>query len=185
MDPDRDPDRPADGPPTGDGRHADDDRPGDGRPEGDGDAPVPAAKLAAWRAFLTAHARVVDVLSRELRDREGLPLTWYDVLVQLSEADGHRLRMQELADRVLLSKSGLTRLIDRMEREGYVERSPCEDDRRGTWATMTTAGFDRIRSTAPTHLGGVREHFADVIDDVEAAQLTAALERVARRIEDA
>lgn len=147
------------------------------------DGPVPATKLAAWRAFLTAHARVLDVLERELREREGLPLTWYDVLVQLSEADGHRLRMQELADQVLLSKSGLTRLIDRMEREGYVERSPCNDDRRGTWATMTPAGFDRIRRTAPTHLGGVREHFADVIDDDEATHLTAALERIVTRLD--
>lgn len=147
------------------------------------DGPVPPAKLAAWRAFLTAHARVVDVLERELREREGLPLSWYDVLVQLSEADGHRLRMQELADRVLLSKSGLTRLIDRMEREGYVERSPCTDDRRGTWATMTAAGFARIRQTAPTHLGGVREHFSDQLDDIEAAHLTAALERIVARLD--
>ena len=138
--------------------------------------------MAAWRAFLTAHARVFDVLERELRECEGLPLTWYDVLVQLSEAEGHRLRMQELAERVLLSKSGLTRLIDRMEREGYVERSPCTDDRRGTWATMTDAGFERIRRTAPTHLAGVREHFADVIDEDEAAALTAALERVVARL---
>lgn len=147
------------------------------------DGPVPAAKLASWRAFLTAHARVVDVLERELRDAEGLPLTWYDVLVQLSEAEHGRLRMQELADRVLLSKSGLTRLIDRMEREGLVERSPCTDDRRGTWATMTPTGRERIVRTAPTHLRGVREHFADVIDDTEAAHLTAALERVVAHLE--
>lgn len=147
------------------------------------DPPVEPAKLEAWRVFLTAHARIVEVLERELREREGLPLAWYDVLVQLSEADGHRLRMQELAERVLLSKSGLTRLIDRMEREGYVVRSPCSDDRRGTWATMTDTGFERIRRTAPTHLGGVREHFADVIDDVEAAHLATALQRIVSRLD--
>lgn len=152
-------------------------------PTSEDEGPVPAAKLQAWAAFLTAHARVVDQLARELKDREGLPLTWYDVLVQLSEAEDHRLRMQELADRVLLSKSGLTRLIDRMEREGYVERRPCTDDRRGTWAIMTGLGYQRIAATAPTHLGGVREHFADVIDDDEAAALTAALRRVATRLE--
>lgn len=150
----------------------------------EGDGPVPADKLEAWRAFLTAHARVVDVLERELREREQLPLTWYDVLVQLSEAEGHRLRMQELATRILLSKSGLTRLIDRMERAGYVERSPCEDDRRGTWATMTDAGYERIRRTAPTHLGGVREHFADHLSDDETAHLTAALTRIVAALED-
>lgn len=152
-------------------------------PPTEADPPVEPAKLEAWRAFLTAHARLLDVLERELREREGLPLTWYDVLVQLSEAVDHRLRMQELAERVLLSKSGLTRLIDRMEREGYVERSPCTDDRRGTWATMTSDGLERIRRTAPTHLGGVREHFADVIDDAEAAHLGRALQRVVERLE--
>jgi DNA-binding MarR family transcriptional regulator len=147
------------------------------------DDPVPAPQMAAWRAFLTAHAHITDVLARELKEREGFPLTWYDVLVQLSEAEGHRLRMQELADRVLLSKSGLTRLIDRMEREGLVERSPCPDDRRGTFATMTTAGYDTIKRTAPTHLAGIREHFADVVDDDEAAVVASALQRVVDRLE--
>lgn len=139
--------------------------------------------MAAWRAFLTAHARITDALARELRDREGLPLTWYDVLVQLSEADDHRLRMQELAGRVLLSKSGLTRLIDRMEQEGYVTRYPCEDDRRGTYAQMTDAGYATIKRTAPTHLRGIREHFADVLDDDEAAVVATALERVVDRLD--
>jgi DNA-binding MarR family transcriptional regulator len=144
---------------------------------------IPEGKMAAWKAFLTAHARITDQLTRELRDTEAFPLTWYDVLVQLSEADGHRLRMQELAERVLLSKSGLTRLIDRMEREGYVERSPCPDDRRGTFATMTDAGYERIRRTAPTHLAGVREHFTDLLDDDEARVLARALDRVVERLE--
>ncbi len=95
-------------------------------PARDDEPIVPAPQMAAWRAFLTAHARLTDELARELRDRVGLPLTWYDVLVQLSEADDRRLRMQDLAGRVVLSKSGLTRLIDRMEREGLVSRSPCD-----------------------------------------------------------
>ncbi|MTV24277.1 MarR family transcriptional regulator [Nitriliruptoraceae bacterium ZYF776] len=138
--------------------------------------------MRAWRAFLTAHARITDVLARELKDDEGLPLTWYDVLVQLSEAPERRLRMQELANRVLLSKSGLTRLIDRMEQAGLVDRTPCDDDRRGTWATMTDAGFARIAATAPTHLRGVREHFADVVSEDEAVVLAAALERIADRL---
>lgn len=143
---------------------------------------VPPRQMTAWRAFLTAHARVTDALERELRDTEGLPLTWYDVLVQLSEADDHRLRMQELAARVLLSKSGLTRLIDRMEQEGYVTRYPCQDDRRGTYAQMTDAGYDTIKRTAPTHLAGIREHFADVVSDEEADVVAAALTRVVERL---
>lgn len=145
--------------------------------------PVPAPQLEAWRSFLTAHARLTERLGRELRAEEGLHLTWYDVLVQLSEAEGHQLRMQQLAERVLLSKSGLTRLIDRMERAGYVTRSPCHDDRRGTYATMTDAGYDVLVRTAPTHLGGVRHHFAEAVDDEEAATLTAVLTRIVDRLE--
>lgn len=146
-------------------------------------APLTATQMAAWRGFLTAHTRVTDELERELREREDLPLTVYDVLVQLSEADGHQLRMQELADRVLLSKSGLTRLIDRMERDGHVVRSPCPDDRRGTFATMTPAGYRVLRRTAPTHLAGVREHFIDVLTDEEAETMAGALARITAQLE--
>ena len=84
---------------------------------------VPARQLHAWRAFLEAHARTPERRERELRGEQGIPLAWYDVLVHLHEADGHRLRMQDLAGEVLLSKSGLTRLIDRMERAGLVQRT--------------------------------------------------------------
>lgn len=152
-------------------------------PASDADDPiVPPQQMAAWRAFLTAHARITERLAKELREREGLPLTWYDVLVHLSEAPDHRLRMQELAERVLLSKSGLTRLIDRMEQEGYVTRYPCTDDRRGTYAQMTESGYATIKRTAPTHLAGIRDHFADAIEDPEAEAVAAALGRVVERL---
>lgn len=140
---------------------------------------VPPAQLAAWRAFLEAHAHTTELLARELRDEVDLPLSWYDVLVHLHEAEEHRLRMQELADRVLLSKSGLTRLIDRMERAGLVDRAACPSDRRGTFAELTPHGLDTLRNSAPTHLRGVREHFAALLSDEEAQVLEAALDRVA------
>lgn len=140
---------------------------------------LPATQLRAWRAFLEAHARVIEVLAKELRDETDLPLSWYDVLVQLSEAPDDQLRMQELAEAVLLSKSGLTRLIDRMERAGLVARVACSDDRRGTYAQLTTAGRERLRDAAPVHLRGVREHFGDRFDDTEAATLERLLGRVA------
>ncbi len=140
---------------------------------------VPATQLRAWRAFLEAHARAIEVLSKELRGETELPLSWYDVLVQLSEAPDDQLRMQELAEAVLLSKSGLTRLIDRMERAGLVARVACSDDRRGTFAQLTSAGRERLRAAAPVHLRGVREHFGDRFDDAEAAQLEQLLRRVA------
>lgn len=151
------------------------------KPTGSARAPVPARGLAAWRAFLEAHARVGEVLTRELKDTEGLPLAWYDVMVQLSEAPGHRLRMQELADAVLLSKSGLTRLVDRMEEAGLVHRAKCPDDRRGTLAELTEHGYTRLRETAPTHLKGVKHHFVDELTDEEAEVLEAALGRIAER----
>lgn len=139
---------------------------------------VPAEQLSAWVAFLEAHARVTEVLERELREEEGLPLSWYDVLVHLHRAQDHRLRMQELAKAILLSKSGLTRLVDRMEQAGLVRRTACPSDRRGTFAELTPGGLGRLRATAPTHLRGVREHFADLFDVDEAATLTELLGRV-------
>lgn len=140
---------------------------------------VPAAQLGAWRALLESHARVVELLAAELRDTHDLPLTWYDVLLQLHEASDRRLRMQELADRVLLSKSGLTRLVDRMEKAGLVARSACPSDRRGTFAELTPAGRSRLRETAPTHLQGIINHVADLLDDEEAATLEHLLRRLA------
>jgi DNA-binding MarR family transcriptional regulator len=142
-------------------------------------AEVPPAQLAAWIAFLQAHALTVENLARELREHEDLPLAWYDVLVQLHHAPDGRLRMQELADAVLLSKSGVTRLVDRMERAGLVERARCTDDRRGTFAGLTAAGRQRLRETAPTHLRGIAEHFASQLDDEEAAVLERLLLRIA------
>jgi DNA-binding MarR family transcriptional regulator len=136
-------------------------------------------RMAAWRAFMEAHARITGQLSRELQAEEGLQLTWYDVLVQLSEAPDRRLRMQELADRVLLSQSGLTRLVDRLQAEGYVERVRCTEDGRGTFAHLTPAGLAALRRTYPTHLRGVREWFADGLSDEEAVVLARALRRVA------
>lgn len=137
-------------------------------------------EMSAWRGFLEAHRRVTDVLESELREREDLPLAWYDVLVQLSESPTRSLRMQELADAILLSKSGLTRLVDRMEDDGLVERAPCPDDRRGIMAVLTDAGFRRLREAARTHVEGVRAHFADLLRPGEAAILAQALTRIAK-----
>lgn len=140
---------------------------------------IPADRLGAWRAFLEAHARVTEVLERELRDGQDLPLTWYDVLVQLHEAPENRLRMQELAAAVVLSKSGLTRLIDRMERAGLVRRSQCPTDRRGTFAELTDEGYARLRAAAPTHLAGVERHFTAQLSADDAEVLARVLGAIA------
>ena len=132
-----------------------------------------------WRDFLRAHAAVTRALEDELADEKVLPLTWYDVLVQLVEAPGRRLRMTELADRVLLSRSGLTRLVDRLVKAGLVERQPCPDDARGTFSVLTPAGFARLRDAAPVHLRGVQEHMTSLIRPEELAVLGTVLRRIA------
>lgn len=138
-----------------------------------------AEHLEAWRSFLEAHRRVVERLANQLREEAGLSLTWYDVLVHLSEADGHNLRMQDLAESILLSRSGLTRLIDKMEAAGLVQREACESDGRGTLARMTPAGLARLEEAAPTHIAGVIEQFARYLDVDEAKTLATALRSIA------
>jgi DNA-binding MarR family transcriptional regulator len=130
-----------------------------------------ADQLAAWRLFLRAQAHLSRVLEAELLAEHGLPLASYDVLVQLAEAPGRRLRMTELADRVLLSRSGLTRLVDRLEKDGLVERQACPGDARGTHAVLTEAGLTRLRSASPTHLRGISEHVTEVLSPDELDQL--------------
>jgi DNA-binding MarR family transcriptional regulator len=135
-------------------------------------------ELAAWRAFLRAHAVLTRVLETELLAEQDLSLAAYDVLVQLAEAPEHRLRMTELADAVLLSRSGVTRLVDRLERGGLVSRCPVENDGRGVAAQLTDAGLSRLRVASRTHLAGVARHFAARLD----AEDRTALERISRRL---
>lgn len=137
-------------------------------------------RLSAWSAFLRAHARIVRDLERELEVEQRLALTDYDVLVQLAGAGERRLRMSELADRLLLSRSGATRLVDRLVAQGLVERVMCDVDRRGQWASLTEAGYDRLRRASPTHLRGVAEHFLDRL----SADELAALDRIFTRLDD-
>jgi DNA-binding MarR family transcriptional regulator len=135
-------------------------------------------ELSSWRAFLRAHAVITRALEVELVAEQALSLAAYDVLVQLVEAPEHRLRMTELADAVLLSRSGVTRLVDRLERAGLVSRCPVEHDGRGVAAQITDAGIERLRSAARTHLAGVARHFADRLD----ADDLATLQRISRRL---
>src|SRR5918997_1738539 len=121
--------------------------------------PLDETELRAWRALLRAHAFLVKRLDAELEAAHGLPLTSYEVLLHLSKSDGCKMRMCDVAESVLLSRSGLTRLVDRLERDGYVERVSCADDARGAYARLTDAGRAKLREARGTHLEGVREHF--------------------------
>ena len=136
------------------------------------------ARLAAWRAFLNAHAAVIGAIERDLTDAGLVPLTWYDVLVALSEAADHRLRLNELARAVVLSRSGLTRLVDRLEAAGLLRREPCPTDRRGAYAVLTPEGEATLRRTWPTYARGIADYFACHLDEDEARVLTESLERV-------
>ncbi len=143
--------------------------------------PPPAlspAHLAAWRAFLTAHTVITRALERELIASHQLPLAEYDVLVQLQEAKDGSLRMAQLADRVLLSRSGLTRLVERLERSGLVRRTACPSDARGYFAVITDLGLARLQEAAPHHLGSVSSHFAKPLQDDQIETLRLAMEKL-------
>ncbi len=133
-------------------------------------------ELGAWRGFLRAHAGIVRDLDDELQAAHGLPLTSYEVLLYLAEAPGKRLRMSELASSLLLSQSGVTRLVDRLEREGLVRRERCEEDGRGFFAVLSEAGEARFREVRPTHLAGVRRRFLDPLSQDDQRALQAAWE---------
>ena len=127
---------------------------------------------------MEAHAAVTDLLERELEQERGLPLSKFEVLLKLAEAPGGRMRMLELAQSVLLSKSGLSRLVDRMEEAELVRRERCPSDRRGAFAVITDEGRRVLRRAAPVHLRGIQEHFACHLDDHEARALISVLGKV-------
>ena len=136
-------------------------------------------RMEAWKAFLTAHAAVTETLDRELEAGRGLPLTWYDVLIQLQERGG-RARMQELARSILFSNSGLTPHVQSMEKAGHLRREACTQDARGTYAVITPAGRRMLTRARPLHHRGIEEHFSRHLTDAEARAVRSAFEKVAR-----
>ncbi|HZB51833.1 MAG TPA: MarR family winged helix-turn-helix transcriptional regulator [Mycobacteriales bacterium] len=137
-----------------------------------------ARELSVWRTFLRAHAGITRQLEHELAAQHMLPLPSYDVLLQLAESPQRRLRMTDLAERVLLSRSGLTRLVDRLSAEGLVAREACPDDARGTFTVITEAGLAKLREAAPTHLHGIEEHVTSRLSPVELDALGRLLRKL-------
>jgi DNA-binding MarR family transcriptional regulator len=135
-------------------------------------------ELAAWKGLLRAHRDLVTRLDAQLESSHDLPLTSYEVLMVLADAAGGRARMSELADELILSRSGLTRLIDRLARSGWVERIPCEDDARGLYAKITPAGRAKLRAARPAHLDGVRAQFLTKLSDRDLDSLASAWARL-------
>jgi DNA-binding MarR family transcriptional regulator len=137
-----------------------------------------ADERAAWSGLVRAYASLVRQLDDEFRRAHGLPLSWFEVLAQLFLADGHRLRMAELADRLVLTRSGVTRLVDRLERGGFVERCGAEHDGRGTYTVLTERGFDLFEEGTSTHVEGLRRLFFDKLSGDELTQLNRIWERL-------
>lgn len=135
-------------------------------------------ELRAWRGLLRVHASMVKALDAELERAHGLSLTSYEVLLYLGESDEGRLRMHDLASSVLLSRSGLTRLADRLERHGLLERRACESDARGSFAVITDAGREKLAAARATHLDGVRRHFLSHLSPAEQDALGDVWERL-------
>ena len=128
-------------------------------------------ELHAWKGFLRAHHALVARLDAELVEQHRLPLTSYEVLLQLASGPPTGIRMSDIADRVLLSRSGLTRLVDRLEREGLVERRSCPSDARGQLALLTDRGRAVFGEAQQTHLRGVRREFLECFDAAELERL--------------
>ena len=133
---------------------------------------------SVWPLFLTAHAVLVSRIEARLSQAGLPPLVWYDVLWALERAPDNRLRMSELADMTVLSRSNLTRLVDRLESAGMVERARSEADRRGAFAVVTTSGKAMRRKIWPTYLAAIKELFDDHIESGEAEQMRTVLRRV-------
>ncbi len=132
----------------------------------------------AWRYFLNGVNRILEGFDQSLTQSHGIPLTDYEILVFLSEAPGHRLRMSEIADRVLVSRSRLTYRVDRLVEAGLVVRAKAEDDKRGLFAQITEAGMSLLEAAADTHVRDVRALLMDHIPDGSLPSFTATWESV-------
>ncbi|HVE75954.1 MAG TPA: MarR family transcriptional regulator [Actinomycetota bacterium] len=133
---------------------------------------------ALWRAFLECHVRLMELIERDIQEKQSLPLSWFEVLLFLNEVPDGAMRMQDLASRVLLSKSGLTRLVDRLEAAGLIERRSCPADRRGTYATVTVKGRRALRESEPLVMESIKSRFLEHLTPEEGR----VLESLSRRI---
>jgi DNA-binding MarR family transcriptional regulator len=137
-----------------------------------------ACRTAAWVALLDAHSRLTTRLEAELERAHGISLAEYEVLYRLSAATEQRLRLNELTSHARMTKSGVSRLVDRMQQSGLICTERCPSDRRGAYAVLTAEGKAVFRRAATLHVRGVQDHFGRHLNDDEAAALRVTLERV-------
>ena len=141
-------------------------------------------EMRVWRSFISASSAMGTAIDAALRQSNDITLDDYEVLVHLSEADDARLRMSDLSQFVLHSRSRLTQRIDRLSKRGFVSREKCDDDARGTWAVLTPDGQAAIEAAAPHHVEHVREFFFDHIDPADVPALRRSLEAVASQLRE-
>ena len=141
-------------------------------------SPRTTPETQTWVALLRAHASSIRRFNAELVGEHGLTLNDYEVLLHLSRADGRRLRRVDLAERVLLTPSGITRLLEGLERSGYVERASCDSDARVTYAQLTDDGEAKLRAAAETHIAGIHAFFRERFSKDEVKALGGLLERL-------
>lgn len=135
-----------------------------------------------WRAFLAATTLLLERLDRQLQRDSGIPHTYYEILVRLSEAEGRALRMSDLAVNSMSSRSRLSHAVARLEEAGLVRRESCDTDRRGSIAVLTDAGFAALEKAAPGHVECVREHLFDQLSPDQQSDLRAACEAVVEHL---
>jgi DNA-binding MarR family transcriptional regulator len=137
--------------------------------------------ILAWSAFLRAHAAVVRRIEADVEAKARLPLGWYDVLLELNAAPGRRMRMQELGEAAVLSRSRVSRIVDELVAAGLAERRPNPDDRRSSYAFITDEGRRVLRRAAPVYLSAVRKHFVSDLTPNQLAAVRAAMEALLAR----
>jgi DNA-binding MarR family transcriptional regulator len=137
-------------------------------------------RLGVWQAYLQIHAAVIRLLESQLQAEQNLPLLWYDTLECLSRAPHQSLRLQDLAEAINLSQSGLTRLLDRMAEAGLVVRRPCEQDRRGLYAAITPGGLTKLAAAQPVYQRVLDEHFLRYLSCDEVAALHKVFSHIAQ-----
>ena len=139
---------------------------------------TPPQQLEAWVSFLRAHAAITRELSAQLQREHGLTLNDYEVLLRLSRAPERKMRRVDLAEQVLLTASGITRLLDGLQASGFVDKAACSSDARVTYAVLTAAGHEKLRSAAGVHVAGIHAMFAERYSDDEMATLAELLSRL-------
>ncbi|NEW05716.1 MarR family transcriptional regulator [Paenibacillus sp. SYP-B3998] len=140
-------------------------------------------ELATWRLFIKTHALIIEKIEQNLASEKKVPLTSYDVLIALFEAPDKRLRMHELGNKVVLSRSGLTRLVDRLEKQGLLVRERSDADRRGAYAKLTREGKRELLRAWPIYAKGIQEHFISAMGLEEMQSLYRVLQNMKVRLE--